>query len=516
VTKRLAVLVLATLLFGLAAEGVLSLGFGRSFAELWRPRDARLESMLAQSLSLEATLHERAARTPGPYRVDEDPLVGYSLKREAEVDYLGQTVRTDALGLRLRSGPAPGPDPIRIVFLGDSVAFGHGLADEDVISAQAEAILRDLRPAGARDVVCTSVAVPSWNYRNALYYLLDHLDVLDPDVVLYMDVDNDLDDSYGADEVGQRILLEDPGTPDPMLNFRASPSYYKRSMHRLAKAGRSADPATFGPQAQQAGLSFASRWRIEDMARRVAEAARLFEARGGHFALLPYVQHQTHRQVRARLARLGAQVPVIPLLETVRDADTLGTDPHPNAVTERALAIWTLATLLDWGWIPGGASGPLPPVDPSFAGRRAREPSDAEALAWSEAYERDARADLERRVVSDTLQGMLQIYGGLNLDGTFGARLGAVLPQGRLLRVHLAPFEERPDLYPLEIEVAVDGRPVGKVALASVAAGLASTVFALDPECATRPFEVVLKSERWCVHEELVVAARFVAFESVE
>src|SRR5262245_26376773 len=119
--RRLAIVVFGTLLLGLVAEGVLSLGFQRSLAELWRGRDDELESMLRQRLSLEAALSEEASRTPGPYRVHEDPFVGYALKQDAVVEYAEKRVQTDALGLRVRPGPPLGPDPFRIVFLGDSV-----------------------------------------------------------------------------------------------------------------------------------------------------------------------------------------------------------------------------------------------------------------------------------------------------------------------------------------------------------------------------------------------------------
>ncbi len=514
--RRLSILLACTLFLGLAAEGVLSLLLQRSFGELWKERDDSLEELIAERLSLEAALTERAAKTPGPYRVHEDPYVGYAFKQDAEIEYAEKRIRTDALGLRVRPGPPPGPDPFRILFLGDSVAFGHGLDDGEVIAAQVESLLREVRAADAREVVSSTVAVPSWNYRNIVRFLLDHIDLLDPDVVLYMDIDNDLDDSYAADEIGQRRLMEDPGSPDPLLNFRTNRAFFNHAVFRLREEGRALDPDSFGPLSHQAGLSFSSTWRLDDMARALEDLALRLAARGARFALLPYVQHPTHRQVRARLVRLGAEVPSIPLLEEIRDEDTLGTDPHPNAVAERAFAIWTAATLLERGWVPGQAIRELPQVASSFAGRRTRELSDEEVAEWSERFEAEARAKLERTVSGDSLQGMLQIYGGLNVDGSFGPRLAAVLPSGRALRVTLGPFGERPDLYPLEIEVEVDRKEVGTLAIPGADAGPITQEYALPPECGDRPYEVVLKSERWCVYKVLVVAARFVSFESIE
>ncbi len=516
--KRLLLLVAATIFLALAAEGVLSIFFARSFTELFpgrfTERDEALESLWAQNLSLEAELAARAARTPGPYRVHEDPFVGYAFKQNAELEYAAKRFSTDDLGLRVRPGPSPGPDAFRIALLGDSVAFGHGLEEGETIAAQLETILREVRGPKAREVACLTVAVPSWNYRNALRFLLDHLDVLDPDLVLYMEIDNDIDDSYGANEIGQRRVMEDAGALDPLLNFRSNQAFFNRGVLRLRDEGRSLDRDSFGPPAAQAALTFSSSWRIEDLARSLVDAQEILATRDARLALLPYVQHALHRQVRARLARLGARIPSIPLFEDIRTEDTLGADPHPNAASARTFAIWIAATLFEWGWLPYSPFRPLPDVDPRHEGRRTREKSDAEVLEWTAEFERASRESLERTISNHTLQGVLQIYGGINADGSFGPRLAAVLPAGRLLRVELAPLVERPDLYPLEIQVEVDGTPVGSVLLSAAVEGPAARDFALPAEAASRPFEVRLLAQRWCVHEGLVVSARFLALHS--
>jgi hypothetical protein len=221
-------------------------------------------------------------------------------------------------------------------------------------------------------------------------------------------------------------------------------------------------------------------------------------------------------RIDARLARMGADVRSIPLLETIREEETQGTDPHPNAETERALALWTAESLLELGWIPGAPVAPLPEVPHGFAGRRTRELDADEVLSWSADFERAALEDLERVVDEDSLRGMLQIYGGLNVDGTFGPRLAAVLPAGRRLAVTLAPFAERADLYPLEVAVEVEGAPLGTVPLATADSGPVRREFELPAVCAGRPFEVLLKSDRWCIHKILVVSARFRGLESLE
>ena len=133
-------------------------------------------------------------------------LVAYTFKTGSTLTYAEGKVTmqfaTDELGMRARAGPPPAADAPRIVVLGDSVAFGFGLGDEDTLAAQLERLL------GGR-VACSTVAVPSWNCQNAWRFLLDHLDRLRPDVVLYFPVENDLEDGYGVTEAGQRRTAED-------------------------------------------------------------------------------------------------------------------------------------------------------------------------------------------------------------------------------------------------------------------------------------------------------------------
>ena len=65
--------------------------------------------------------------------------------RNASVRFHGWSARTDSRGLRgpERSSPKP-PGVRRILFLGDSLTFGWGVAEEDTLPARAESLLREL------------------------------------------------------------------------------------------------------------------------------------------------------------------------------------------------------------------------------------------------------------------------------------------------------------------------------------------------------------------------------------
>ncbi len=207
VARILVLALLGAALLLLLSEGALSLFLGRS----WRGLFAR-PAPVSPALELEREQAIAARASEGPYRVPEDPLVSYTLRLESEFPFgenkVSMALRTDELGLRTRVRPAPVPeDALRIVVLGDSVAFGYGLVDEDVLAAQLERLLAAALP--ARPVVCETVALPSWNCRNAWRFLFDHLQRFRPALVLYLPVDNDLEDSFGVNEAGQRRASPD-------------------------------------------------------------------------------------------------------------------------------------------------------------------------------------------------------------------------------------------------------------------------------------------------------------------
>lgn len=519
--KKLAVFLASLALVTLLAEGALSLLLGTSMRHIVRERSLfeRLEALDAGA-EREALLG--AMPSVGPYRVPEDPLVGFTLAAAAEIDYLGQRFETDALGLRPRPGPPAGPDAFHIVVLGDSVAYGQGLAHEQNLAAQLEGLLRAVSAPGAREVVCSTVGIPGWNARNAARHLLDNLDRIAPDLVLFVPVENDLDDSYGVSEAGQRRRAEDPAVPHPLCVV-APPYELFRNLGKQMLGPRGLARRTkevhIAQWALLAGLTEASRWRLADMADTLASLAQRLERAGAQLVLAPYVQHDLHRSVRARLVERGLDLPVLPLLAEFLHADGLGKDPHPNAETMRALAIWAAEGLLAQGLVPLAAARPLPAVPEKFSGRQAREFAAAELAAWRTDFERAHAALLVARIEPAELEGLFQLYGGVNADGTLGIEAALVLPPGRRLRLELAGAVDAPGLYPLEFAVWVDGRIVGELTLAHAGETGRVAEFELAPAQAAAPFEVRILAEDWALarvlERRVPVSARLVAVSSL-
>lgn len=482
----------------LLAEAAGSLLAGRSLLrEALGAPAARGDAGHAGAPRNEAERRRLAAGNAGPYVVHRDPLVGYVLRPEAEIVIQGAPVHTDALGLRRRTGPPAGDArPLRVVVLGDSVAFGFGLPDGEVIAEQLERRLSALRPGDAPPVECRTVAQPGWNVRNSVSFLLGHWDALQPDLVVHVPCDNDLDDTNGLLESGFLTPAPDVAQADPWLSSFATPGLV---LQRQLLAGRGAAELEAlrlraGPVALAAGLGPESRGRYGDNVRLLAGLARRLEDRGGHLLVACTELSGYALQLAARLRAETPPVPLTPLFATLTQEMILPDDPHPNARAAEAMGAWIAEEFVARGWVaarPGATPAPAP-----FAAQRAAPPDDAGlATLAAQARERD-RASLRPVVDFTSHEGIGQVYGSLNRDGSASMRLVLLLaPAGRRLSLELEPLPSRPDLYPLRVGVFAEGRPLGEVSVPPT--GTVRAEFAL-PEAPDLPArELRLVPERW-------------------
>lgn len=408
----------------------------------------------------------------GPYRVPEERLVAYTLRASRALTYReGKVVMplvTDELGLRARRTSVPA-EAQRIVVLGDSVAFGFGLDEGGTLAEELEAVLNAGSP--ARPVACFTVAVPSWNVTDAFRFLLDHLDHFRPDIVLWMPVPNDLEDAYGVDESGERRAVDDPASEWPSLHVRPEWAYLATRAKELGLDRR----APAGPEVLNSGWTPLSRARFARAARTVAQAQARLARTGARLAMAAHEQSDFQRELRASLLAAGVTLDEIALFEALEKADTLVIDPHPSARTVAVMARWLAGELVARGWL--GASFPEPEAPAAAsAERRARLPAPAEVRAWSSEHAARGPGTLEPRIDPATMQGLLQIYGGINLDGTLEPHFAAALPGGHELVVRLAALEQAPG--PLELAVWSDARRLGTMVVP--ATGPCEAVFALD------------------------------------
>jgi len=439
----------------LVAEGVVSLLTARSLTgrPLATPAPVRLAA-------------QRADPQPASmYRVHPDPLVSYVHRPNTSLVIYDGRFQSDALGLRARSGPPRGADPLRIMLLGDSVVMGFGLGDQDTLAARLEAELASVLAPGARPVECRTVAVSGWNHRNAVACLLDHIDVLDPDIVLYMPIDNDLMDSDGVSEVGSRRTPPDVSGGDPWLSVHqgVDVSFPRTALITLRERGRDDAGVFVGVNPVQTDLGQEARRRYDENAASVVLLARCLQARGAKLALLQYADDRYIWNLRRRLDAAGLDLPVVPLFTHLPAELSLGFDPHPGARAAMAMAHWTAADVLALGWVEG-ATGPLPSLGDDLESLRAPARSSQQSGWASVRSLQRSLSYLRSRIDFRTLEGSGQIYGGINADGSVGSATLLLLARaGPELHLKLVALPERPDLYPLEVAVSADGVSLGSV-----------------------------------------------------
>lgn len=480
----------------LALEGALSLArrpsLVHSLPRLW---SATAPDAAWRPLS-EEERRRAAAENPGIWRAHPDPRVGYALRTRSELAVREGQIRSDGLGLRRRPGE-PREGALRIAVMGASIPFGYGLDDDEVLAHRLELALDAARGPGARPVLCRTVAMGRWNVRNAVSFLLDHLPDLRPDLVLFMPFENELSDTDQVDETGHRRAAPDPSSPDPWLSVRADD--LSALTRRLQDArGRGLVETEFGqigPDALTADISPESTRRYDENAALLLRLRDELSARGARLAYLIYDESPHAWHMLRRLLAAAPDLPVIPLLEETPAAFSLGYDPHPSARTIEVFAGWIAQDLLDRGLLDAGLGHPLPAAPPEYAALRAGPRGREEIVALSRAAREEALRALQPAIDFRDGRGIRQLFGGVSTLATSGPRLLALLARRATLVVELAPLAERPDLYPLRVQVLADGAPLGELLL--TADGPASGRFPLPPggPCV----EVKLAAEDWVV-----------------
>lgn len=464
IVLRLLVVAVASLLTVLAVEGGLSLFLGRSL----RPRPF---VDLARLMSRGAGIGMATGSTE-QFRVHPDPRVGVVLQPGSGFKILESTYSADTLGVRGRPGPPPQENALRIAVVGDSVAFGAGVNDDEVLAVQLERLLRAEPGSNARPIACYTVAASGWNHRNAVNFLIDHFDHYRPDIVIYIPVENDLTDSYGVFESGSRRVGGDVMAAEPLLTVNDEPRYlfqYHLAQH-IRDHGLDAIRADqIGIAAITADLSPESRRRYEENAGSILRLDRVLAQNGGRLALLFYSEYASNCGhtwlLRERLLERGATVPEIPGLTSLDPSVTLPNDAHPNPTGHRGLAVWIAEWLVAQGWVDGTHVPPLPPPPATMAALRAPPRTAADVRDHARTLREGTRRRLQARLDLNSGQGVQQILGGVNPDGTLGTRFLALLGvTGTALRVRAAPLDPPPPA-PVRVKVAVDGTPVGELTL---------------------------------------------------
>lgn len=124
-------------------------------------------------------------------RLARNPRIVYELLPDLEFRFMGVPCRTNGHGFRSPPVPVEKPPGVfRTVVLGDSVAFGHGVEEQDAFPRQLEELLRGTQ---GRQVEVINTAVSGYNTAMAVATLVDKGLAFGPDLVVYHYVPNDLD-----------------------------------------------------------------------------------------------------------------------------------------------------------------------------------------------------------------------------------------------------------------------------------------------------------------------------------
>ncbi len=164
------------------------------------------------------------------------------LRKGTTAHLLGHEVTISEQGFRNAPVVTPKPaDTFRILVIGDSVAFGWGVAEADAFPRVIERSLRATGfPGDGRTVEVVNAGVPGWGAPNELLFLREEGLALSPDLVLVTLVNNDLTD------VLQAIAPSDDPPPLVFPDW-ARTTYLGRFVEQVTAAwtGRTARPDFF-------------------------------------------------------------------------------------------------------------------------------------------------------------------------------------------------------------------------------------------------------------------------------
>lgn len=137
-------------------------------------------------------LQKTKPNPPQIYQVSENQRISYELIPNISRKAYRQTVTTNSLGFR---SAELDPDKETVVMLGDSIAFGYGVADEEILSAQLEELIPGLN--------FLNTAAPGYHLGMQTAVYEAKLQQLNPVMLMLVFHPNDFDTQTGwLDETG--------------------------------------------------------------------------------------------------------------------------------------------------------------------------------------------------------------------------------------------------------------------------------------------------------------------------
>ena len=275
------------------------------------------------------------SRYANTLKVDSsNPKVGHHHKPSSEAVLMGVRIQTNSEGFRDDEYPVAKGVRRRVMFLGDSLTLGWGVAKEDTFEHLLE---RDLDQRSPTEVI--NLGVGNYNTTQELHLFLDKGLEYDPDLVVLFYFIND------AEPVPQRSRF--PG----LGRLRVATFYWSRTRElrsRLSGGGPSFQEYYSALYADDAAGWVRSREALATLARTSREhgfdfrVVLLPELHG----LDPYLFSAEHALVVGALRELGVPaLDLAPHFEGEKDPLALWVsldDAHPNARAHRLIANYSL------------------------------------------------------------------------------------------------------------------------------------------------------------------------------
>ncbi len=185
--ERFVNVLLAAAVSGILAAVIFAVGWYRSATA-----GIRLEELPVEDRQL--LVEEMRRTTPGVHvNAWFEPRIGYTLQPGARIELPYDTFVADELGYRNR-GVDKAPGTFRVVFVGDSWTFGHGVRAEDSFPAAFERLAA--RTAEDKKVEAWTLALSGYNAINQVAALAFFAEKLEPDAVVFCPSTNDNDSSF--------------------------------------------------------------------------------------------------------------------------------------------------------------------------------------------------------------------------------------------------------------------------------------------------------------------------------
>ncbi len=132
----------------------------------------------------------------------------------------GEGYPINSIGLRGEEIRPKEKSATRILLLGDSLLFGWKLREENTIASVMNSYISEQLPDEKIEVV--TAAIPSWNVLSEASFLEHHINILQPDLIVWGLARNDAGDVSGVIPPGQLAQWNSPQTAShASLSFRA-------------------------------------------------------------------------------------------------------------------------------------------------------------------------------------------------------------------------------------------------------------------------------------------------------